>query len=60
MYFSLGSKAKSLKTNSLVVINAIVTLRLITGGIISDIARSSAVATKLRYSEATNLSVANF
>jgi len=40
--FSFGSKAKSLKTNSLVVIKAIVTDLLITGGIMSEMALSSA------------------
>lgn len=40
--FSLGSCAKSLNTNSLVVIKAIVTLLLITGGMISEIAWSKA------------------
>jgi len=43
-FFSSGSKQKSLRANSLVVINAIVTDRVITGGIISDIALSIAVA----------------
>lgn len=50
MCFSFGSWAKSLNTNSLVVISAIVTLLLITGGIISAIAWSKAYATSVLHS----------